>query len=117
MSLAGRHIGALLVGADPLFRTQNDQIVELAAHYAIAASYESTISTTAGGLMSYGPDLADVSRQLGAHAGRILEGERPADLPVMQSTKFEFVINLRTAKALGLGIPADLLALADKVIE
>ena len=117
MSLAGRHIGALLVGADPLFRTQNDQIVELAAHYAIAASYESTISTTAGGLMSYGPDLADVSRQLGAYAGRILEGERPADLPVMQSTKFEFVINLRTAKALGLGIPADLLALADKVIE
>jgi putative tryptophan/tyrosine transport system substrate-binding protein len=117
VSLAQQHVGALLVGADPVFRTQNDQIVALAARYAIPASYESTLSTTVGGLMSYGPDLADISRMLGAYVGRILRGVKPSDLPVIQPTQFAFVINLKTAKALGLKIPSELLALADSVIE
>jgi len=116
-SLAKERIGALLVGADPLFRTQNDQIIALAARYAVPTSYESTLSTAAGGLMSYGTNPAEVSRQLGVYTGRILRGEKPADLPVMQPTKFEFVINLKTAKALGLEIQPALLALADSVIE
>ena len=117
VSLATQHVGALLVSAHPVFRTQNDQIVALAARYAIPTSYESTLSTTVGGLMSHGTDLADVSRQLGVYTGRILKGVKPSDLPVMQPTKFEFVINSKTAKALGLEIPPDLLAIADGVIE
>jgi putative tryptophan/tyrosine transport system substrate-binding protein len=116
-NIGEQRIGALLVGADPLFRTHNDQIIGLAARYAIPAGYESTISTKRGGLVSYGTDLADISRQLGVYTGRILNGERPSDLPVMQPTKFELVINFKTAKALDLEIPPDLLAIADDVVE
>jgi len=116
-SLAKEHVGALVVSAHPVFRSLNDQIVALAARYAIPTSYESTLSTAAGGLMSYGMDLAEVSRQLGVYTGRILRGVKPSDLPVMQPTRFEFVINLKTAKALGLIVPPTLLALADGVIE
>lgn len=86
--LAQQRVGALLVGADPIFRTQNDQIVALAARYAIPTSYESMLSTTVGGLMSYGTDLVETSRMLGVYAGRILRGVKPSDLPVMQPTKF-----------------------------
>jgi putative ABC transport system substrate-binding protein len=117
-SLAKQHVDALLVSADPLFRTQDELIVSLAARYAIPTGYESNISPTAGGLMSYGTDLSDASRQLGVYTGRILRGEKkPSDLPVMQPTKFEFVINLKTAKALGITVPPSLLARADEVIE
>jgi ABC-type uncharacterized transport system substrate-binding protein len=117
VSLAQQRVGALLVGADPILRTQNDQIVALAARYAIPTSYESTLSTTVGGLMSYGTDLVETSRMLGVYAGRILRGVKPSDLPVMQPTKFVFVINLKTAEALGLKIPPELPALADSVID
>jgi len=116
-SLAAQHVGALLIAAYPVYRTQNDQIVVLAARHAIPTSYESTLSKTVGGLMSYGTDLADVSRQLGVYTGRILKGVKPSGLPVMQPTKYEFVINSKTAKALGIEIPTDLLAIADGVID
>jgi putative tryptophan/tyrosine transport system substrate-binding protein len=115
--LAKQHVGALLVSASPIFRSQNDQIVALAARYAIPTSYESTLSTAVGGLMSYGTDLAEVSRLAGVYCGRILKGVKPANLPVVQPSRFEFVINAKTAKALGLEIPADLLAIADGVID
>jgi hypothetical protein len=88
VSLGQQRVGALLVGADSIFRTQNDQIVALAARYAIPTSYEPTLSTTVGGLMSYGTDLVETSRMLGVYAGRILRGVKPSDLPVMQPTKF-----------------------------
>jgi len=108
---------ALFVAADGFFVSRRVQFATLAARHAIPATYADRKDVEAGGLMSYGTDTADRLRWVGVYAGQILKGAKPADLPVIQSTKFVFAINLQTARALGLTVPPDLLSIADEVIE
>ena len=116
-ALAQRRVSALLVSADPFFLGRRHQIVASVARHSIPAMYEWRQFAEADGLMSYGVDLVDAYRQAGVYVAKILNGAKPADLPILQPTKFEFVINLKTAKKMGLDLPAKLLALADDVIE
>jgi putative ABC transport system substrate-binding protein len=116
--MAQRQVGGLLVDVIPtLFIDHREQLIAEAARHAIPAIYDQPLFPASGGLMSYGTDRPETARQCGVYVGRILKGERPGDLPIQQSTKFEFVINLKTAKALGLVIPPGVLAIATEIIE
>jgi putative ABC transport system substrate-binding protein len=116
-AMAQKRTDALLVENVFLFRDRRTQILTLGAHHAIPVIYGGRADVEAGGLMSYGPNNTDMNRQFGIYTGRVLKGEKPADLPVIRSTRFEFLINLQTAKTLGIEVPPTLLALADEVIE
>ena len=111
------HAGAMLVSSDPFMNSQRDKIIALAARHSIPTIYEQREFALAGGLMSYGTNLSDGYRQVGLYVGRILKGEKPGELPIVQATKFEFVINLKTAKALGIEVPPNLSAETDEIIE
>jgi len=116
-TLVEQQAGAVIVGTTVVEGAKRDQILSPAARFALPTMFALSRHARAGALLSYSPDFIEINRLMGAYTGRILKGEKPADLPVMQPTKFEFVINLKTAKAVGLTIPANLLALADEVIE
>ena len=116
-AVAEEHLAGLIVDGDALFAAQHERMPALAARYRIPSTYPAYYFADAGGLMSYANDRSESSRQEGIYVGRILKGDKPSDLPVLQPTKFEFVINLKTAKALGLTVPETLLATADEVIQ
>jgi len=116
-TVVSQHVGAMLVCASPFFNSRRQQLVVLASSHALPTIFEWRDFAAAGGLMSYGTSLNNAYRQVGVYAGRILKGEKASDLPVVQSTKFEFVINLNTAKALHIDVPPTLSARADEIIE